>query len=105
MKWKFNSKLHLVEAELCQWAKKNFSSTDQCCYGDPFSLTKLSNISVDFINQSKKCISTSRRRDGFSNCANNNDELFNETTFALSNCIPKKRRYRFRCSDTELTCF
>ena len=92
------STLRHVEDSLCSYGK-NESSFDR--YDCSNLTTNRTSGSVSMCLRSRKCISTSRLRDGFTNCLDQTDELRNRSTD--SRCS-QSERFRFSCSIDEPTC-
>ena len=90
----FISDLHLLENRLCRSVTNTSATNDQYCHNR-------SNHLGHICSESKQCISTSRLRDGFVNCADRMDEVDSPSISSI--CSPIQR-YRFRCSANQPTC-
>ena len=62
------------------------------------------NESTDLCNEWNPCMSTSRVRDGWTNCLINEQDEIDRTETKIEQSCARVRRHRFRCSIEEPTC-
>ena len=102
----YESHQNTIEDFVCNSLPKNSitmnTGYDRFCHNDSRTFNNRSYHYIDVCKYSRECISAYRIRDGYRNCADQMDETLDEVIFDTCSQI---KRYRFRCSVNESTCF